>query len=714
MGTMTRRVADRLRQARRRRFVGRAGEIELFSGALAAPDESFSVLFLHGPGGVGKSALLGELAETARQAGAVPVGLDARTVQRSPSGILSALAGELGLAEGESPLDALGARDRNVVLLDTYELLAPLDDWVRERFLPGLPGDTLIVIAGRNRPSSRWASDPGWRELLRVVSLRNLRPDDTRAYLQVEGVPESLHEQVMTMTHGHPLTLSLLVETIARDSGRSVPQVLADAPDVVRALLGRVVDEAPSGRHRNALEVCAHVRFTTEELLRAGLGGDDAHELFGWLRTLSFVEEGPHGVYPHDVARDVLDADLRWRDRVGYADLHRRLRAHFVKQARQAGDEQDRQHGIADIMFLSRTHPITRDYFEFTGLGQAYTDALRPSDAAAVLAMTREYQGEEQAALVAYWLDRQPQGFLIFRDAAGEPLGYGTYLALHRASQADLDGDPGTRAIWEYAQRHGPPRPGELVMAWRFFVDTEPHQRPSRSETQIRLWHGKEIITRTGCAWDFLAVHSDPDYWEPMFTYFDYHLAPEAGFEIGGRPYDVFAHDWRRLGVDQWLELTADRELGAPVTQPTGTESELVLSQPEFAEAVRAALRDLNHRERLAGNPLLRSQMVRAPGSGGDRPAAEILRGLIGEATESLRGDSRDEPLFRVVDRTFLRPAPTQERAAEMLGLPFSTFRRYRNRGVEHVIAWLWRRELYGSDTVGERGHQVDSDWPGG
>jgi hypothetical protein len=250
------------------------------------------------------------------------------------------------------------------------------------------------------------------------------------------------------------------------------------------------------------------------------------------------------------------------------------------------------------------------------------------------------------------------------------------------------------------------------VMAWRFFVDTEPHQRPSRSETQIRLWHGKEVITRTGCSWDFLAVSSDPDYWEPMFTYFDYHLAPEARFEIGGRPYDVFAHDWRRLGVDQWLELTADRELGAPVTQPTGTESELVLSQPEFAEAVRVALRDLNQRERLAASPLVRSQVVRA--QGGDQPAVEILRRLIGEAAETLRADPREEQLYRVVDRTFLRPAPTQERAAELLGLPFSTYRRYRNRGVERVIAWLWQRELYGPEgTEGDFEQPVDSDWPG-
>jgi hypothetical protein len=45
-----------------------------------------------------------------------------------------------------------------------------------------------------------------------------------------------------------------------------------------------------------------------------------------------------------------------------------------------------------------------------------------------------------------------------------------------------------------------------------------------------------------------------------------------------------------------------------------------------------------------------------------------------------------------------LRPAPTQERAAEQLHLSFSTYRRYRDRAVALMTEWLWQRELYGLD----------------
>jgi len=55
--------------------------------------------------------------------------------------------------------------------------------------------------------------------------------------------------------------------------------------------------------------------------------------------------------------------------------------------------------------------------------------------------------------------------------------------------------------------------------------------------------------------------------------------------------------------------------------------------------------------------------------------------------------------LFRTAQLTFLRPAPTQERAAEQLHLSFSTYRRYRDRAVALMIERLWQRELYGLDS---------------
>jgi DNA-directed RNA polymerase specialized sigma24 family protein len=43
-----------------------------------------------------------------------------------------------------------------------------------------------------------------------------------------------------------------------------------------------------------------------------------------------------------------------------------------------------------------------------------------------------------------------------------------------------------------------------------------------------------------------------------------------------------------------------------------------------------------------------------------------------------------------------VHPSPNQEAAAEVLGLPFSTYRRHLARGVERIVARLWDQELYG------------------
>lgn len=117
--------------------------------------------------------------------------------------------------------------------------------------------------------------------------------------------------------------MSLLIDAVRRSGqGTDVPQTLQDLPDVVTALLSQMVEHAPTIRHRAALQVAAHASATTEPLLRAALPADaeEASELWEWLRDLTIMEEAQAGIFPHDVARDVLEADLRRRDPDTYAE----------------------------------------------------------------------------------------------------------------------------------------------------------------------------------------------------------------------------------------------------------------------------------------------------------------------------------------------------------------------------------------------------------
>ena len=656
-------LADRLREARRRRFVGRAAELELFESALET--SPFAVLFIHGPGGVGKTALLRRLEETARRAGVPTSYLDMRSIAPSPRAFAAAVG------EGR------------VLLLDTYESAAGIDAWLRERFLPELPSEALVVIAGRDPPAPAWREDPGWRDLLRAVSLRNLDRDDARAYLRVEGVPESQHEAALDATHGHPLALRLLVDVLAQREG---PVELGAAPDVVRELLARFVADAPSARHRQALDVCAHARATTEDLLADALGGDDAAELFDWLRGLSFIEQGPDGVFPHDIVRDALDADLRWRDRAGYVDQHRRIRGHVIARLRATSGE-EQQRGVADLIFLHRNNPFARRMWDWGSFGLAYAEPARPDDRAAILTMVERHEGPDSRALAEYWLDRQPEAFVVFRGADAVPFGFLAELALHLASEQDIDGDPGARAMWAHVMRHAPPRPGDEVLCGRFFMDRDAYQRPSPSFNVLTIASTQLWFSHPRLAWELIGAWGDLATAEPMMRYIGYQHAAEATYEVGGRRFHVFANDWRRRPIEDWLDMMAEQELGAEPAPPPPAPV-LALSQAEFAGAVRRALRDVHRPDALAANPLQRARMTR------DTALDELLE----QAVCSLRADPRDAKPARALERTYLRPAPTQEAAAEVLGLPFSTYRRHLTRGVERVVEWLWHRELYGPE----------------
>ena len=77
-------------------------------------------------------------------------------------------------------------------------------------------------------------------------------------------------------------------------------------------------------------------------------------------------------------------------------------------------------------------------------------------------------------------------------------------------------------------------------------------------------------------------------------------------------------------------------------------------------------------------------------------PDAATLEALVGAALEALREHPRDDKLWRAVERTYVRPAATQERAAAALGLPFSTYRRHLTQGMDRIVAWLWDQEVYG------------------
>jgi hypothetical protein len=685
-------LGDLLASRRRRRFVGRASEMELFRFALDSAEPPFSLLYVYGPAGIGKTCLLDVFAGLAADVGASVVRLDGRDLLPSPPAVLDALRGVLRVPDGEGAIVGLSDTGRLVVLLDTYERLGPLDDWLRSGLLPRLPAAAVTVVAGRTPPSSAWRADSAWRDLLRVVSLRNLSPQESRQYLQACGVDPVRHDQLVEVTHGHPLGLSLLADVVAR-GGETAADPLT--PDLVGTLLRRFVEVVPSALHRRALDVCALARVTTEALLRKVLRLEDAHELFAWLRELSFVESGPEGLFPHDLARDALEADLRWRDPEAYKRVFRGVRAHIHGRL-MASQGHEQQRAIFDEKFLFRHLPGILSPVDWDAWGQHYPELARSGDREPILDLVLAWEGEESAAIAARWWELQPEGFFVVRGQDGAVSGFLVLVDLTRVSPQDIAADPGARAAWDHAQRHAPPRPGEAVTQSRFVIDREAYQGPSSTLNATPILTMQRYLRTPNLAWDFLTL-AEPERWDDYFAAADLPRAAGADFVVGDHRYGLFAHDFRRVPVDAWLELVTERALSqdAAPPPPIAQPQLLVLSQPEFDQSVRQALRDLRRADLLARNPLLRTRLVRDR-AGTREPSAAVLETLVRAAVDTLREHPRDDKLLRAVDRTYVHPAATQERAAAALGLPFSTYRRHLTQGVDRVVAWLWDQEVYG------------------
>jgi len=162
--------------------------------------------------------------------------------------------------------------------------------------------------------------------------------------------------------------------------------------------------------------------------------------------------------------------------------------------------------------------------------------------------MVCRHEGPESARILAHWLDRQPQGFVLFRDSHHRLAGFILFVALHEACPEDLAADPGVRSALTYLAGRAPLRPGEAATMARFWMDRERYQNISPVQSLVGVQLVRHIMTTPGLAFSFL-VCADPDFWEVLAAYADFERLAEADFQGGERRYGGYGHDWRALKV---------------------------------------------------------------------------------------------------------------------------------------------------------------------
>jgi hypothetical protein len=670
-------LGDLLDDARRHGFVGRRRELASLDDALARRSAR-RVLFVYGQGGIGKTTLLLELRARARAAERTVVQVDGRDVDPSPDGMRTAVRHALDRHRPDGPIAKL--LTGVVLLVDGYETLAQIDAWFRDELIPGLDADTVVVLAGRDPPSPPWRTDAGWRRLVVVHRLDPFEPAESEELLALAGVAPERRQHLLALGHGHPLTMALLADVAA--SGK-VPDTLADAPDLLSALLESFLRDVPSEAHLAGLAACAIAWWTTEELL-AQLVGPDAPAVWQWLARRPFIVSGPRGLSAHDLARDVLDAEFERRTPRRHR-TYRRIIYAYTLAALRAAVGLDRQLHAQQFFYLLRSSPLTSAISALRSRGSTTVVAGRADEHDEVCSIIERFEGPASARLARSWLSELPAPLSVVRSGDGVA-GFAYHVLCPTGSTLE-DRDPVVRAVRDYVAREGPTRAGEHVDIVRFHAGAREHQRDLYAVLAGPVSSIIEWLTRP-LAWSFVVV-VDTEFWAPFFDYNAF--TPLVETNVDGLRHVVYGIDWRRVPLDTWLNLMRKRgysgETGPP---PAATIRPTPLDRTRFGAAVKTALPALHRTGQLAANPLMGTALADGP----DGPSTDRLRSTIEDAVGCLGNEPKGDQMRAVLNRTYLRPAPTQEAAAEVLGLPLSTYRRYLAKAIERLIDLLWTVEI--------------------
>ncbi len=675
---MARTVGDLLASARRQAVWGRESEL---AALLDLADDPARVLaHVHGPGGVGKSTLLDVFAEalTSARPDRPLVCLDGADLEPSPAGLTEAVTG----LTGGAPADLL---PESVLVVDRFELLEPVAQWFWQGLVPALPAGVHVVVASRREAPESWRADPAYAACTLTLSLRNLDPAAAGALLRARDVPEGLVDGLVEETRGHPLALAIASETGAAAGGSG--GALFDHPDAAARLLGRFLEESVDPLQRRALHVCGHARRVDRALLAAALDVDDetADELLAWLRARPYAESHPDGLSLHDLVADALEHDLRWRDAQAHAQLHSAVRAALLRRLERAG-EVDHHRLAGEIVYLHRFNPVARALFAVPGEGEVRVRPLRDDDAERDW-LRRAFDTELRGDTVDWWSRRQPASVVVFEADDAPQRRLGAFLSaridLERAGLAAHD--PVVAWALEQVSEQRPPEPAEVVFS-HVSVDAVHPGSPDRvsfasAAASVHAWRAR------GLGW-VLVSSAHEDTWAPVWSYIGFERV--GSVSVGGGSVGVWARDFGRSPFLQWLEAMAAREIDDGSMSPP-VASPVALSRVDFGDAVRRALKVLHDPVALRASPLLSSRLLAHADD-----AAAVLLGTVRTAVETLRADPRSALAASAPDRTYLRPAGSQERAAEVVGTSFSTYRRHLAAGTDRLEALLWEWELHG------------------
>jgi AAA ATPase domain len=653
---MTATLAERLAWRDEQHFVGREPELEFFE-SLLVDEPSHQVVLVHGPGGIGKSTLLREVARRAEKRGYQSTLVEGRELAPVPGEIEHALG---DIASVELPL----------IMFDTYERMSAASGYLRHRLLPSLPARSLVILAGRKPPDSEWFQG-GWERLATELELRPFDAEDARKLCAAHGMTDAERcDEVIAWAEGSPLALSLAAATGA--------QFGIDDPNVVRAMIRRLAHTELDGGNLDVAAVAALARCVNARMLRDVLPGVDPEEAEAWLRSRSFAESLHDGITLHDLVRRAVRSDLRRRDPEHERELRRRIADHLYERASRGEPRL-----MVDLAEL-RENPALRWGFGVMDSTRYRVDEVREGDtvAAAPQVAARAEGGLWWTVTEPFFL-QAPERVCVVRDMDENLCGFNISVSPSNAPPI-AEQDPLLGPWLAHARRE---HAGEEVILWRDSIDFTSSDEGDISSPVLALMNTAAVLRSglTNPRYSYLPIHRENKVaMEYSRAVGAEHIA-ELDLAVDDHVTECHVVDYGPGGMLARARATVYAELGiSPPDVVAHDEPDSGSEVTITADMVRDALRSLDNPLELAASPL----------ASGDTPEERgaSVRALLTEATANAFGQAADERLLQqIIERGYLDSSASHESAALELNVSRATyFRRLRvasERVADYVLA---------------------------
>ena len=540
-------------------------------------DDGPIVVWLHGPVGAGKTALMAEVLRLARHSEVRVVRIDCRTIEPTAAGLLGYFS-ELLETELEEPehaacfLSALGPRV--LIEFDNYEVFRLADTWLRLAFIPALGSGARVVFVSREPPSAGWLSAMEWQPYFLRVSLS--------------------------------------------------PQPGSDPDGLARRLLG-ISDPAVL----EALEAVSVVRRITRPMLAALCPASEPATLYEALASLSFVESRRDGLAMQDDVRKIIGGRLQAADPTRYRAYQQQAWKLMRRQLRESA-RADLWRNTADTIYLIE-NPVIREAFFPSESARYSVQPAMPDDKRDIMQIASRHEPPGAVRAAELWWKHMMRAFHMVRDAAGSAVGYYCMARPDELFQDWMRQDP----VAGHWQRHLSLRgasnrvPALFLRRWLSIEDGE-HPCAVQAAAWIDIKR-TYLELRPGLRRVYLALQDVGPY-GPVATQLGFTVLEDLSEEIGGSTYYTAMLDFGPASVDGWISDLVAAELGIAEDRLLDPATrELVLDGRRIA-LTRLEYGLISALENRAGEAVARAELLQSVWGknyeGGSNVVDAVVRGL--------------------------------------------------------------------------------------